>query len=72
MYFTYHNLVQGVGGSELIWESSLEDTDIIPNCKYENEGGKASADPGMGKRLIKRNLKWGMEDCVGFRLYCVT
>lgn len=25
VYFTYHNLVQGVGGSELIWESSLED-----------------------------------------------
>lgn len=38
VYFTYHYLVQSVGGSELIREGLLEEVDIILSLKHENEG----------------------------------
>ena len=40
VYFTYHYLVQSVGGSELIREGLLEEADIILSLKHENEGWK--------------------------------
>lgn len=52
VYFTY--LVQSVGGSGIIREGLLEEADFSPSLKHQNEGWKASADPGLGKRLIRR------------------
>lgn len=52
VYFTY--LVQSVGGCELIRKDLLEEADFTLSLKHQNEGWKASADPGLGKRLIRR------------------
>ena len=40
VYFTYHYLVQSVGGSELIREGLLEEVDMILSLKHKNEGWK--------------------------------
>lgn len=52
VYFTYHYLVQSVGGSELIREGLLEEADIILSLKHENER-ITSPDPNIGRRIIK-------------------
>lgn len=41
VYFTYQFLAQGGGGSELIREGLMEEADLTPNLKHENEGWKA-------------------------------
>lgn len=54
VYFTYHYLIQGVAGSELIKGRITGRSRYYYKSKFENEGGTASADLGMGKRSVKR------------------
>lgn len=72
VYFTYHYLIQGVAGSELIKGRITGRSRYYYKSKFENEGGTASADLGMGKRSIKRiwNGKRRSMSALGFVVSC--